>query len=357
VLYNQAPEILCDNENISIMMLSDKIILALDLVLDDSKTVELRKIDEAIRQEPFTNPLYILLRDDVYLDYLRERREKTVDVYRSRRKARVILSHAIASVDNQNIWDEAHCVAQTTASAEQLLFNLRMDEVKVHVTLVRCGINVVRALIIAGFMLSNVNDEPFKLSLGKFFLVSKVIKALSLCLLELKPSSCDSIDAVFDAAKCAGIRLDINIGEQLADSTSLICQLINIKENAERLDKLESAQIPDEFLCPITLDVMTDPVVNIKSRHRFERAAILEWLKQHATNPLTTLPLSSDDLRRDFKLKREIDDFINHGCQNKISQLSIFKPIFKPLPECVDLDSEHMMAESAFGQGSHACHK
>tara|TARA_R110002126_G_scaffold291755_1_gene456908 strand:- start:16479 stop:17513 length:1035 start_codon:yes stop_codon:yes gene_type:complete len=344
------------------MALSDKIIRALDLVLDASEAVELRKIDEAIRQEPYTNPIYILLRDDVYRDYLVKRREKTVDVYRLRSEARVILNHAIASVDNQAKWDEAYRIAQTAASAEQLLFNLRMDEVKVQLELFRCGITVIRALSIAWLMLSNANNVQYKLSLGEIFLVSKLIKALSLCILLAEPSSYDVIEAVLDAANSAGIRLDINIGERLADSGSLICHLINIENNAEKSVKLGVVQIPDEFLCPITLDVMTDPVANIHSQHRFERTAILEWLQQKATNPSTTLPLCSDDLRRDFELKRKIDAFIEHGCQNKTSQLSIFKPKSKPLPECVDLDiedeiSEHMMAESAFGQGSHACLK
>lgn len=340
------------------MALSDKIIWALGLVLDVSEAVELRKIDEAIRQEPYTNPIYILLRDDVYRDYLVERREKTVDVYRLRSEARVILNHAIASVDNQAKWDEAYRIAQTTVTAERLLLSLRKNEVKVQIELFRCGITVIRALSIAWLMLSNANNVQYKLSLGEIFLVSKLIKALSLCILLAEPSSYDVIEAVLDAANRTGIRLDINIGERLADSNSLICNLINIENNAEKSVKLGGVQIPDEFICPITFDVMTDPVANIHSQHRFERTAILEWLQQKATNPSTTLPLCSDDLRRDFKLKRKIDNFIEHGCQNKTSQLSIFKPLPTYVDSCVDEGiSEQLMAESTFGQGSHACLK
>ncbi|MDF1685001.1 MAG: U-box domain-containing protein [Legionellaceae bacterium] len=342
------------------MTLSEKMIHALGLVLDDSKAVELRKIDQSILQEPHTNPIYILFRDDVYIEYLRNRREKTVEVYRLRKQARKALNHAIASDGNQAIWDKAYCRAETTASAEHSLFSLRMEEVRVHAALVRCGITVARALWIAWSMLSDANSASFPLSIVEFFLTSKLIKALSLCILLAEPSSYHAIEAVLDAANRAGIRLHVNIGEQLADSNSLICQLINVEDSTEKLDNLDKSggdQIPDDYICPITFDVMTDPVANIHSQHRFERTAILEWLQQQATNPLTTLPLCSDDLRRDFRLKREITYFLEHGCQNKVSQQSLFKPKLKPLNECVDLDSDdeisvRMMAESAFGQGS-----
>lgn len=342
-------------------MTFSKIILhTLGLVLDESEAVELQKIDQAILQEPHTNPIYILFRDDVYIEYLRNRREKTVEVYRHRREAKQALNHAIASDDNQKIWDEAYRVAQTTASAEQSLFSLRMEEVRVHAELVRCGITVARALMIAWSMLSDVHNESFQLSIGKIFLVSKLIKAVSLCILLAEPSSYHAIEAVLDAANRAGIRLNVSIGEQLADSNSLICQLINVEDSTEKFDKLDKSggdQIPDDFICPITFDVMTDPVANLHSQHKFERTAILEWLQQQATNPLTTLPLCSDDLRRDFKLKREINYFLEHGCQIKASQQSLFKPKLKPFPERVDQDiddeiSDRMIAESAFGQGS-----
>ena len=48
---------------------------------------------------------------------------------------------------------------------------------------------------------------------------------------------------------------------------------------------------PDDFLCPITLEVMTDPVI-LPSGHTFERRSIQRWLDGgHLTCPVTNLPL------------------------------------------------------------------
>lgn len=48
---------------------------------------------------------------------------------------------------------------------------------------------------------------------------------------------------------------------------------------------------PDDFLCPISLEVMTDPVI-LPSGHTFERRSIQRWLDGgHLTCPVTNLPL------------------------------------------------------------------
>ncbi|CAL5008606.1 unnamed protein product [Urochloa decumbens] len=48
---------------------------------------------------------------------------------------------------------------------------------------------------------------------------------------------------------------------------------------------------PDDFRCPITLEVMTDPVI-LPSGHTFERRSIQRWLDGgHLTCPVTNLPL------------------------------------------------------------------
>lgn len=48
---------------------------------------------------------------------------------------------------------------------------------------------------------------------------------------------------------------------------------------------------PDDFRCPISLEVMTDPVI-LPSGHTFERRSIQRWLDGgHLTCPVTNLPL------------------------------------------------------------------
>ncbi|KAJ8761418.1 hypothetical protein K2173_001549 [Erythroxylum novogranatense] len=52
-----------------------------------------------------------------------------------------------------------------------------------------------------------------------------------------------------------------------------------------------AAQFPDDFKCPISLEIMSDPVI-LSSGHTFDRASIQRWLDSgHRTCPITKLPL------------------------------------------------------------------
>lgn len=48
----------------------------------------------------------------------------------------------------------------------------------------------------------------------------------------------------------------------------------------------ENHDIPDEFLCPITTEVMEEPVVAMDG-HTYEKRAIESWYAQHKTSPVT----------------------------------------------------------------------
>ncbi|CAN0912760.1 U-box domain-containing protein 8 [Linum grandiflorum] len=49
--------------------------------------------------------------------------------------------------------------------------------------------------------------------------------------------------------------------------------------------------LPDDFKCPISLEVMSDPVI-LSSGHTFDRPSIQRWLDSgHRTCPITNLPL------------------------------------------------------------------
>lgn len=57
-----------------------------------------------------------------------------------------------------------------------------------------------------------------------------------------------------------------------------------------RLEKLEY-KIPAEMLCPISSDIMRDPVI-CTDGHTYERATIAEWVRRRATSPLTNEALA-----------------------------------------------------------------
>jgi U-box domain len=57
----------------------------------------------------------------------------------------------------------------------------------------------------------------------------------------------------------------------------------------------ELREVPDEFICPITLSPMHRPLVT-RTGLNFERTAILHWLQTSPSCPLTRQPLSLKDL-------------------------------------------------------------
>ncbi|KAG9142099.1 hypothetical protein Leryth_016313 [Lithospermum erythrorhizon] len=80
------------------------------------------------------------------------------------------------------------------------------------------------------------------------------------------------------------------------------------EENAmnNAIDKCPSLAIPHEFLCPITLEIMTDPVI-IATGQTYERQSIQEWFDtNHRTCPKTGQVLSHLNMAPNVALKNLI---------------------------------------------------
>jgi hypothetical protein len=69
------------------------------------------------------------------------------------------------------------------------------------------------------------------------------------------------------------------------DDIMLTLQTLLEKET-KRLETKRKA-IPDGFICPITQDVMKDPVILMHDGHSYERKSILDWLERAGRSPLT----------------------------------------------------------------------
>lgn len=65
---------------------------------------------------------------------------------------------------------------------------------------------------------------------------------------------------------------------------------------------------PDSIECPLTLDLMKDPVI-CSDGHTYERSAISKWLKKHNTSPVTNKPLKSVNLIPNRALKKVIEEW------------------------------------------------
>jgi hypothetical protein len=65
-------------------------------------------------------------------------------------------------------------------------------------------------------------------------------------------------------------------------------------------------ETPENFICPISFDLMTDPLISIYGHH-YQREAILGWLSQgNKTCPMTRNPLSLGMLVSDSRLQFNI---------------------------------------------------
>jgi hypothetical protein len=76
--------------------------------------------------------------------------------------------------------------------------------------------------------------------------------------------------------------------------------------SARDLPTTTEVDIPSNFICPITLQVMVDPLMT-RTGLTFERAAIFSWLEQGSDScPLTRQPLKASDLITNRRLKTHI---------------------------------------------------
>lgn len=95
----------------------------------------------------------------------------------------------------------------------------------------------------------------------------------------------------------------------------------------------ETIEIPEAFVCPITQELMTDPVVT-RYGQSYERSAIIEWIAKGKDCPLTRQPLSlsgiitNHSLRsqiRQWQVKNELDiTLITHDPMERVGMFGYF---------------------------------
>jgi E3 ubiquitin-protein ligase RGLG len=66
------------------------------------------------------------------------------------------------------------------------------------------------------------------------------------------------------------------------------------------------------FICPITQDVMEDPVIATDG-HTYERSAISGWLQSHDSSPMTGAKMPRKDLVPNYSLKSAIQEAKQRG--------------------------------------------
>ena len=89
----------------------------------------------------------------------------------------------------------------------------------------------------------------------------------------------------------------------------------NSNENSKEEKEEEGVFIPVEsnfieaFLCPISQDIMEDPVMT-KYGHTYERSEIEKWIDKYHNDPLTKKPLEKSDLFPNYNMKNLIEEYL-----------------------------------------------
>ena len=68
--------------------------------------------------------------------------------------------------------------------------------------------------------------------------------------------------------------------------------------------------VPDEYRCPISTEIMVDPVMNCEGQ-TYERSAIERWFCDNNTDPNTNEPCDHTRLTQNHSLRSLIQSFMN----------------------------------------------
>ncbi len=84
-----------------------------------------------------------------------------------------------------------------------------------------------------------------------------------------------------------------------------------LNSNQEQLENYPGI-IPEEYLCQLSFEIMTDPVFDPRVPHiKFERGSIERALAIKNENPYTRQPLTHEELIPDTELKDQIKTFVD----------------------------------------------
>ena len=86
-------------------------------------------------------------------------------------------------------------------------------------------------------------------------------------------------------------------------------QKLNEEEINNFVNKIDDNVIPESFICPITQNIMIDPVISPYGIS-YEKYAIENWLCKNNVDPFSQKPLKKEQLVRNFALKNAIREFI-----------------------------------------------
>ncbi len=125
----------------------------------------------------------------------------------------------------------------------------------------------------------------------------------------------------FDNVQYSNVNLNTTYNESSnTNSDSNVSNTIEEESIEEYQDVGED--FPNEYLCPINLTPMKDPVICMDG-HSYERKAIERWFRNHNNSPKTGLRLDSKTLIPNHTLKTVIQEYLNKYKNNSTSNVNI----------------------------------
>eukprot|EP00357_Protocruzia_adherens_P028825 CAMPEP_0115007046 /NCGR_PEP_ID=MMETSP0216-20121206/20903_1 /TAXON_ID=223996 /ORGANISM="Protocruzia adherens, Strain Boccale" /LENGTH=172 /DNA_ID=CAMNT_0002373827 /DNA_START=38 /DNA_END=556 /DNA_ORIENTATION=+ len=86
------------------------------------------------------------------------------------------------------------------------------------------------------------------------------------------------------------------------------------------IKNFDTADIPNGFVCPITQQIMRDPVMTPYG-HTYEREAIEEWINKNHNDPMTQQPLEVSQLSSNYSLRDAIEYYIQqHQAKSELKE-------------------------------------
>ena len=102
---------------------------------------------------------------------------------------------------------------------------------------------------------------------------------------------------------------------------------------------LENSQVPPELICPITLEVMVEPVLLIGDGHTYDRGSISRWLQGgKMRSPVTNLPLDTPQIVTNYVVRAMLERIASEHPQKIESRLK--EPLVIPTRPLATLEIE-----------------
>lgn len=123
----------------------------------------------------------------------------------------------------------------------------------------------------------------------------------------------------------SAVKFDYN-AEKERQLTSLKAAMFSSSATASTNGQIDKQnKIPDEFLCPITRELMKDPVIN-EHGQSYERKAVEEWLNSKTTDPKTNEKLKYPNfLVPNYALKEAISKHLQSQADQSINSSNFRK--------------------------------